>query len=159
MPNVIVHVARTVHTPEGSAAAGMVFWQPDPSAPPTVMGFISSKPLIGAYFGPHIFAGTPFEHAAVIEASIEIEKNETFARATVRVAGLVIQTELSAFGPSRLVNRSPSLMAPFEQQGLEASAGKARLWIDSKEISIIVPPLGMSGGPAAVWSPCGLYAR
>ena len=40
-PNIIVHVARMVHTPAGSAPAGMILIQPDPAAPPTLMGFIS----------------------------------------------------------------------------------------------------------------------
>jgi hypothetical protein len=31
--------------------------------------------------------------------------------------------------------------------------------VNGEEISIIVPPVGMSGGAAAVFSPCGLYAR
>src|SRR5688572_18542458 len=41
MPNVIIHVARMVHTPNGSAPAGMILYQPDPAAPPLVMGFCS----------------------------------------------------------------------------------------------------------------------
>ena len=41
MPNVIVHVARMVHTPVGSAPAGSVLWQPDPAAAPVVCGFVS----------------------------------------------------------------------------------------------------------------------
>lgn len=26
-------------------------------------------------------------------------------------------------------------------------------------VSIIIPPAGISGGPAAVWSPSGIYSR
>src|ERR1700712_574809 len=73
MPNVIVHVARVVHTPIGSAPAGLLFWQPDPAAPPAIMGFICTSVAIGKYFGPSIFAGTPFENAPVLEAAIAIE--------------------------------------------------------------------------------------
>jgi hypothetical protein len=36
LPNLIVHVARMVHTPVGSAPSGMVLWQPDPKGPPAV---------------------------------------------------------------------------------------------------------------------------
>jgi hypothetical protein len=41
MPNVLIHVARMVHTPAGSAPSGMVLYQPDPAAPPAVIGFVS----------------------------------------------------------------------------------------------------------------------
>ena len=32
MPNIIVHLARMVNTPVGSAASGMILYQPDPTA-------------------------------------------------------------------------------------------------------------------------------
>lgn len=159
MPNVIVHVARMVHTPVGSAPSGMVFWQPDPQAAPVVMGFVSTKPEVGAYFGPKIFAGTPFENAPVLTATIEIEETGTLAKARICVGDFEIQTELSGFGPTQLVERDVSLMSPFHQQGLEASASSARLLVNGEVVPLIIPPVGISGGPAAVWSPCGLYAR
>lgn len=36
------------------------------------MGFVVQDETIGAYFGPHIFAGTPFESAPVLAAQIEV---------------------------------------------------------------------------------------
>lgn len=159
-PNVIVHLARLVHTPRGSAASGLVFFQPDPAAAPIAMGFVSTDPQdVGPYFGPAIFADTPFAAAPVLRARIEITITADTARATVEVAGMELRTELSEFGPLALVHRAPATMTPFWQQGLERAAGRARLWVDGKEIPLLVPPVGISGGPAAVHAPCGLYAR
>ncbi len=159
MPNVIVHVARLVHTPMGSAAAGMVFYQPDPAGAPLVMGFVSTQADVGRYFGPKIFAGTPFEQAPALDARIEIEITATHVGATVTAGGHVLRTRLENLSALTLVQRAPGGMTPFHQQGLEAMAGRARLWVDGAEVSIIVPPVGISGGPAAVFAPTGLYAR
>jgi len=160
-PNVIVHVARKVHTPLGSAASGMVFFQPDPNAAPLALGFISTDPNgVGRYFGPKIFAGTPFEHAPVLLADINIQQLQPGSvTAIVTIGDLVIKTTLSQLGALELINRAPAAMPPFAQQGLEAVAGKAALNVNGKDIAITVPPIGISGGPAAVWTPAGIYAR
>lgn len=158
-PNVIVHVARLVHTPLGSAPAGMLFLQPDPAVAPLVMGFVSADARIGAYFGPKIFAGTPFEQAPVLAAEITVEHGAGFVAATVRAGGHVLRTRLSGLGPLQLVHRAPAAMTPFWQQGLESSAASAQLWVDDREVPVFVPPVGITGGPAAVSAPCGLYAR
>jgi len=159
MPNVIAHVARMVHTPVGSAPAGMVLWQPDAGAMPVVMGFVSPDAKVGAYFGPNIFAGTPFEQAPVLTGSIEIRSGDGTCSAKVSVGGHVFEMSLSELGATELVHRAPAAMPPFWQQGVEAAAKKATLSVDGKAVSIIVPPVGISGGPAATWSPCGVYAR
>ena len=160
MPNVIVHVARLVHTPVGSAASGMVFFQPEPTGAPLIMGFVSHDAAnVGPYFGPKIFAGTPFEHAPVLDARIQIEIGATHVGAIVSVGGHELRTRLEGLSALSLVNREPVGMAPFWQQGIEATAARAQLWVDGKEISILVPPIGISGGPAAVYAPVGLYAR
>lgn len=158
-PNVIVHVARLVHTPLGSAPAGMIFFQPDPAAAPLVMGFVSTDATVGAYFGPQIFTGTPFEGASVLPAHLEFELGSGYVGATVRAGGHVLRTRLSQLGPCQLVHRAPAPMTPFWQQGLELAAGFAQLWVDEREVPIFVPPVGITGGPAAVHAPCGLYAR
>jgi len=159
-PNVIVHVARLVQTPRGAAAAGMVLFQPDPAAAPLVMGFVSSDPdHVGAYFGPSIFADTPFATAPVLAAQIEIEAGAGSVGATVRTGGHVLRTRLSGLGAAALVHRAPAAMTPFWQQGLESAAASAQLWFDGREIPLVLPPVGITGGPAAVHAPCGLYAR
>lgn len=159
MPNVIVHVARLVHTPRGSAASGMVLFQPDPSAAPAVMGFVSADAQVGAYFGPKIFAGTPFETAPVLPAQIDIALEADAIGARVRVGGHVLRTRLSRFSAPALVHRAPAPMTPFWQQGIERAATVAQFWVDDHEVPLIVPPLGITGGPAAVHASCGLYAR
>lgn len=159
MPNVIVHLARIVHTPVGSAASGMIFFQPDPAAAPLVMGFVSHNPEVGRYFGPKVFAGTPFEQAPVLDARIEIDVSATHVAASVTAGGHVLRSRLEGLRELGLIQRAPGGMTPFHQQGLEAVASSARLWVDGNEISIIVPPVGISGGPAAVFAPTGIYAR
>ena len=159
MPNVIVHVARLVHTPVGSAPAGMILWQPDASAAPVVFGFVSTDATVGEYFGLNIFAGTPFEAAPVLEAKINITHMGNQSTARIETAGHVFELTLTSLGDAELINRSPSAMAPFAQQGLERVAGHAQLMVNGVEVAVTVPPVGISGGPAAVVTPCGLYAR
>jgi hypothetical protein len=164
MPNVIVHVARMVHTPVGSAPAGMIFYQPDPKGPPVVMGFVSTNEKVGQYFGPNIFKGTPFENAPVLVGSIEITTdldNTQGASVTsiVKAGPITLSARLSGLKAMELINREPMAMPPFHQQGLEASAQQAVLRVNGEPVSIIIPPTGISGGPAAVWSASGIYAR
>jgi hypothetical protein len=159
MPNVIVHVARLVHTPIGAAPSGLVFWQPDPNAAPLVMGYICSDPKVGAYYGPNIFAGTSFEQAPVLQADIQVEIKEDVATTRIEVPGFVFETRMSNFGDTQIIHRDFGAPMPFVQQGLEASAGVVELKINGVVIDITVPPVGISGGYGAVLSACGLYAR
>ena len=159
MPNLIVHLGRMVNTPVGSAASGMILWQPDPTAMPAVMGFVSTNKEVGAYFGPNIFAGTPFEQAPVLEGSINIEITEDNATATCVVSGHTFELEMTDFTEPYLIDREPSAMPPFYQQGLEIHAQKVNVKINGEAINIIVPPVGITGGPASVISPNGVYAR
>lgn len=157
MPNVIVHVARMVHTPVGSAPSGMILL-PDETGMPKVMGFVSTKKEVGDYFGANIFAGTPFESAPTLVGDISIENNADSAKAIVKIEGYEIVLELSDLGELVRVNRqSPNL--PFHDDSLEAKAWQTKLTVNGEELSVIVPPVGMSGGPAAVFSATGTYSR
>lgn len=158
-PNLIVHLARMVHTPVGSAPAGMILFQPDAGAPPEIMGFVSSDPAVGAYFGPKIFAGTPFENAPVLESQITITDEGGVLTSTVEVGGKTIVCVLSDLAPLESVNRVPAGMSPFTQQVLEAAAGSATVSIDGSPIEVAVAPQGLSGGAGAVSSPAGIYSR
>ncbi|YCM44960.1 hypothetical protein V2O64_02870 [Verrucomicrobiaceae bacterium 227] len=158
-PNIIVHVARMVHTPAGSAPAGMILIQSDPAGAPELMGFISSDPAVGAYFGPKIFAGTPFQDAPVLDAKITIDEGEDSVTSTIEVAGRKIICVLSGLGDLERIEREPGAMTPFFQQGLEAKASQATLEVDGVKIEITVPAIGITGGPGAVTSPAGTYAR
>jgi hypothetical protein len=159
MPNVIIHVARMVHTPAGSAPAGMVLYQPDPSAAPAVMGFVSPDAKVAAYFGPAIFAGTPFEQAPVLEAAIEIETSADRATARVTVGGHIFEVALTGLAALERINRAPGGMTPFTQDVLEAVAGSVSLKVDGTPVAVTIPPVGISGGAAAVSAPAGIYAR
>ncbi len=159
MPNVIVHVARMVHTPVGSAPAGMIFWQPDPKGPPAIMGFVSPDPAVGAYFGPHIFAGTPFEQAPVLVADITITNAAGSASSLVKVGDFTFEVAMTELGALEHISRAPGGMTPFTQDVLEAVAGATTLKVNGAAVSILVPPVGISGGPASVFAAAGLYAR
>ncbi len=159
IPNVIIHVARMVHTPVGSAPSGMLFWQPDPAAAPLVFGFVSSDPVVGAYFAKNIFAGTPFENAPAILGSIVISTSATEATARVEIHGFVFESCLTSIGETTMIDRAPAAMSPFRQQGLEAAAASATLKVNGVPVEVVIPPVGMTGGPCAVLSACGIYAR
>lgn len=157
-PNVIVHVARMVHTPVGSAPAGMILI-PDESGAPQLMGFVSSDPSIAVYVGPHIFGGTPFENAPVFQAEFNFSIDPANgASARITVEGHVIELQLSGLGALESVDSPPGNL-PFHERALMAPASSATLKFDGREISLTIPPMGMNGGPAAVYSPCGIYQR
>ena len=159
MPNVIVHLGRMVNTPVGDAPSGMIFWQPDTNAAPLVMGFVGNNATVGAYFGPNIFAGTPFEQAPVLDATIDIQIHGDRAYSKCVVGDYTFEVEMSDFSDPYLIDRQPSAMPPFYQQGVEIHARKASLKVNGESINLIIPPLGISGGPASVVSPNGVYAR
>ena len=159
MPNVIFHVAHMVSTPLGNAPSGMILYQPDSTKPPMVMGFISTDSKVGGYFGPKIFAGTPFEKAPVLPATFDIKTTANGATAKVVTGGHTFEAEVTDLGAPYLINRAPAAMPPFYQQGVERKIGKATLKVDGKDVAITIPPVGISGGPGAVFSPNGVYAR
>ncbi len=158
--NVILHLARMVHTPVGSAPAGMVLWQPDPSAAPLLAGFVSSEMKVASYFGSTLFAGTPFENAPTLHARLDLtESLPAHAQARLEVNGLLFEVKLAGLGELEAINRPASVMTPFTQQVMEAIAGQATLKVNGLPVSLVVPPIGITGGPAAVWSAAGIYAR
>ncbi|MFO1053599.1 MAG: hypothetical protein U1F36_15400 [Planctomycetota bacterium] len=159
MPDVILHFARLVHTPVGSAPSGMILFQPDPTAAPLAIGFVSTDPKLAAWFGPHIFAGTPFEKAPTLTGKIAIETAADRATSKVEVAGHRFEVTLAGVEPAQLIHRAAGQPMPFAQQGLEARASRAELRVDGKSVPIQLPPLSIGGGPAALVSACGLYAR
>ena len=158
-PNIIIHLGHIVHTPVGSAPSGMILWQPDPTAAPKVIGFVGTDLLVGNYFGPHIFAGTLFETVPVLKASIDIHIGGQNAYSKCVVGTYTFEVEMSDFSSPYLVDRKPSASPPFFQQGVEIQAKNASLKINGEPITIIIPPVGINGGPASVVSPNGMYAR
>jgi hypothetical protein len=123
------------------------------------MGFISSDPKVAAYFGPHIFAGTPFENAPVLEADIEVSSSDEGASAKITIGDNVIETPLSALGATELINREPSDHTPFAQKVLEAVAGSSSLTVNGEALDLTIPEVGICGGPGAVFAATGFYAR
>ena len=159
MPNLIIHVARMVHTPAGNAASGMILWQPNSLAVPEVFGFVSTDAEVGKYFGPNIFADTPFEQAPVLNAQFTFTNTATTAHVVIDTSTHKFELTMGNFSLPYLIDRKPSAMPPFYQQGVEMEAGKVEVKINGQAIDIIMPPIGISGGPAATFSPNGTYAR
>ncbi|MBL7747510.1 MAG: hypothetical protein JNM19_08810, partial [Chitinophagaceae bacterium] len=114
---------------------------------------------VGKYFGPNIFAGTPFENAPVLTATIEITIAADKATAKCVAGHYTFEMEMSDFSEAYLIDRKPSAMPPFYQQGVEIHAKNVSLKVNGESINIIIPPVGISGGPASVVSPNGVYAR
>jgi hypothetical protein len=158
-PNLIIHVARMVHTPVGSAKSGMIFWRPDPGAPPEAFCFVTTDSKVGAYFGANIFRGTPFEEAPHMLGDITIDTHPDDAVARVEIPGLIFEARLSGLNNATLIQRPPTPLAPFHQQGLESAAKSATVKVNGAPIDLHIPAAGITGGPAAVFSPCGIYAR
>lgn len=157
-PNVIVHVARMVHTPVGSAPSGLILI-PDTEGNPQLMGFVSSDPKIGKYFGPQIFVGTPFENAPALQAGFQFTiLPPGSAAARIELDGHVIESTLSGLGDLHVAERGSGAL-PFNEHSIEAAASRVQLTFDGRPMSIIRPSAGLSGGPAAVWAPCGMYWR
>lgn len=158
-PNVIVHVARTVTTPVGSAPSGLIFFQPEPDQPPLFAGFVSAEPAVGAYFGPHIFAGTPFENMPLLTAQIEITETPSIVSAKVVIPGYTIEVGLSALEPLQKVDRPAGAPFPFTQQGVESHAAAESLRINGETIALSPLPYSAEMGGSSVWAPGGTYTR
>ena len=158
-PNVIIHIARMVHTPVGSAPAGMILLQTDPNGAPELMGFVSPDAEVGGYFGPKIFGGTPFENAPVLDARISVSEDAGALTATIEVEGFQIVCSLSSFGKLAAVDRNPGEMTPFFQQVLEAESNFATVTVDGNPLEVTIPEKGLSGGSGAVSTPAGIYSR
>ncbi|MEO5562944.1 MAG: hypothetical protein ABIR18_05900 [Chitinophagaceae bacterium] len=158
-PNIIIHLANIVKTPVGNAPSGMILWQPDPNSMPAIIAFVSTDKDVGKYFGPKIFAGTPFEQVQVFKALINIQLHGNKAISRCEVNGYVFEVEMSGFSAPYLINRPPAANSPFWQQGIEMSSSTTVLKVNDRVIDMVVPPIGITGGPASVVAPHGLYAR
>lgn len=158
-PNFVIKLGRMVNTQIGNAPSGLIFWQPNPPIMPAVMGFICNDKDVGRYFGPQIFAGTPFEHAPILQGSIQVLLDSKSATATCNVGGFRFELEMTDFSTPCLFNRQPEPMTPFHQMGIELSCAKTVLRINDEAVDIIVPPVGMTGGPGSFISPIGMYGR
>jgi len=157
-PNIIVHFARMVHTPVGSAPSGMIML-PDETGAPKVLAFVSTNQAVGEYFGPHIFGGTPFENAPVVIGEIFVVTDPgRSAKLTVGMVGYEIVCELSNLGELNHVNRQSPIL-PFHEDSFESEARSVKLTVNGDEVSFILPPVGVSGGPPAVFSSAGMYSR
>lgn len=112
-PNLIVHVARVVSIPVRSAPDGIVLVQPFVVAPPERIGFVCPDPAVEGYFGPKIFAGTPFENAPVLESQITISEKFETPTSTVEVSAKAVVCKLLGLGDLGSIKREPGGMTPF----------------------------------------------
>jgi hypothetical protein len=96
----------------------------------------------------------------VLIGTVDVTLSLSQKRASVRVAiaGFIIESSLSGLGRLRSADR-PAGNLPFAEHAIEAKAATAEVIINDRPLTIILPPAGMSGGPAAVYSATGFYAR
>ncbi|BDS05334.1 hypothetical protein NT6N_03740 [Oceaniferula spumae] len=156
---ILVHVAEMVTTPIGAAPSGMILLQEAADAAPSLIGFISTDARIAEYFGPNIFAGTPFENAPGLEASIEISHDGDSCSAEVSVADTRIEVTMSGLSQTTRSTREANAEAPFVQQILERSSTSATLSVNGEDIAIQLFPDGERGEPSAAFTPAGIYSR
>jgi|GEM_PF-5399040 len=98
--------------------------------------------------------------APVLQAMISIKDDlPGQASACVEVAGMVFETRMTGLGELEVFNRPPAALPSFAQMGIEAAAGSVSLKVNGKPVDVIIPPTGISGGPAAIWAPAGIYTR
>lgn len=157
LPHVLVHVARITNTPWGHAPAGMLLINPQMKEVPDFFGFICAYEELGKYFGPKIFKGTPFEHAPVFKAEINIDVSfPGNVRARIAVDGHLCELEMSDFDAAQYYNREPFPM-PFRQNVIEAKANSATFKWDGQIIGGVLPSTGLGDGLPACYSPTGMY--
>jgi len=156
---ILVHVAAMVHTPVGSAPSGMVLLQENAGEAPSLMGFISTKQEVADYFGPNVFAGTPFENAPGLVADIEVSQSVDSCSARVVVNGTELSVTMDNLAGAKRVSREANENAPFAQQVLERAAGNTSLTVNGESIAIAIPPQGASGEPVSAFTPAGIYSR
>lgn len=156
---VLVHAAAMVHTPVGSAPAGMVLFQENSNEAPSLMGFISTDQAVADYFGPNIFAGTPFESAPGLVAEISITRGDSSCSSEVKVGDTHIAITLGDLGPTLRSTREPSDHTPFSEQILERAAGNASLKVNGEEIALALPPNTPGTAAPVAFTPAGIYSR
>ena len=90
----------------------------------------------------------------MITAGISItEDGPGVVSSHISVPGYIFDVTLRGLGAPGVISRAPGAATPFHQQGLEAVPASVELKVNGRKVDIIVPPVGISGGPAAVWSP------
>jgi len=157
LPNVLIHTARIVNAPPGVCQAGMILINPDNKPTPDFFGFVTEDPVIGKYYGPRIFKGTPFENAPVVKAKItSVVEYPDRVYTKIKTEKHVIELELTQFEPAKFCDRPANPFA-FHQYVVEAQAKKAIFKFDGKVIPGELPSSGIAGGPAACYAPTGLY--
>lgn len=72
---------------------------------------------------------------------------------------MTIAATMSGLGALASHVRAPAAMPPFAQMVLEAVATSATMSKNGQNVALVIPPVGISGGPAAVWSATGIYTR
>jgi hypothetical protein len=50
-------------------------------------------------------------------------------------------------------------MTPFTQGGTEAQPASVTVKVDGEPLEVTALEVGISGGPGAVYAPCGVYHR
>ena len=123
------------------------------------MGFVSTNPSVAAYFGPNIFAGTPFENAPVLDATIAVTQSTNSCSADITIGDTRIQVTMDQLGNIIRANRDIGEQSPFAQQTLERAAGTSTLTINGQPAAIVIPDAPDGAAPSAAFTPSGIYSR
>jgi hypothetical protein len=160
LPNLVLVVTGFGRSPRGEGPAGFVLWQPDPDGDPEIADFVGERRRMGrrldALFAGSEIAGSPI---ALGELAVARKPRRGRVRVDVFACGHEITARLDDLAPAELVSRPPSAEAPFWQQGVEARAARVRLRIDGRDTTFLPVARSPLGGPAACWSPAGVWAR
>lgn len=156
---IIIHVAAMVHTPVGSAPSGMILVQESSDQAPSIMAFISENLKVANYFGPNVFADTPFENAPALEARISVTHNEHSCAADITIGETSIQVTMDHLAHTTRASRQPNEENPFTQHVLERPTNSATLCINGETQNIVIPPSPENNPPSSAFTPTGIYSR
>lgn len=150
-PSLVLHLARMLHTPVGSARGGMLLWQPDPRGAPLALCSVTTDSKVGDYCRSRIFPGTLFENAPPIlgDISIEVHPDDVFAR--IAIPGFIFDLRLSGIATPILSDSPPAPSPPCHQRRIRSDIHRTTLKLNGRTVDLAFSQ--------SIFSPCGFKVR
>jgi len=150
-PSLVLHLARMLHTPVGSARGGMLLWQPDPRGAPLALCSVTTDSRVGDYCRSHIFAGTLFGNAPPVlgDISIEVHPDDVFAR--IDIPGFIFELRLSGIATPALSDSLPTPSSPCHQKAIRSEIHRTTLKLNGRTVDL--------ASAESIFSPCGFKVR
>jgi hypothetical protein len=150
-PSLVLHLARMLHTPIGSARGGMLFWQPDPAGDPLVLCSVTTDSKVGDYCRSHLFPGTLFEEAPPVlgDISIEVHPDDVFAR--IAIPGFIFDLRLSGIATAILSDSPAATPALCHHRRIRSDIHRTTLKLNGRTVDL--------ASARSTFSPCGFKAR